>query len=216
MDAAFLALEKAKQEKILNAAFQEFSDKGYEQASTNRIAKEAGIGKGTLFYYFGNKEKLFQYLINEAFDIAYREYLSKIDFDETDFFKRLEEMSILKWQVYARYEQALGFMAHILMHAENYVLPEDLNKKRKQAEEIWDSLLTRNIDFSKFREDLPKDTVLNFIRWTIEGYRSELEQRFKQSDFTDYTNENLKPYYEEFYRNLNYLKKIYYKESEYL
>ncbi|MER2064628.1 MAG: helix-turn-helix domain-containing protein, partial [Alkalibacterium sp.] len=64
MDAAFLSLDKSKQEKILNAAFQEFSDKGYQQASTNRIAKQAGIGKGTLFYYFGNKEKLFQYLIN--------------------------------------------------------------------------------------------------------------------------------------------------------
>lgn len=214
MDDAFLALEKAKQEKILNAAFQEFSDKGYKQASTNRIAKEAGIGKGTLFYYFGNKETLFQYLINEAFDIAYREYLSRIDFDETDFFKRLEDMSILKWQVYARYEQALSFMAHILMHSENYVLPEDLNKKREQAEEIWGSLLTRNIDFSKFREDLPKETALNFIRWTIEGYRAELEQRFKQSDFTDYTNENLKPYYDDFYVNLDYLKKIYYKDSD--
>lgn len=213
MDDAFLSLEKPKQERILNAAFKEFSEKGYKQASTNRIAKEAGIGKGTLFYYFGSKETLFQYLINEAFDIAYREYLSKIDFDETDFFKRIEEMSILKWQVYARYEQALSFMAHILMHSENYVLPDDLIKKREQAEEIWGSLLTRNIDFSKFREDLPQETSLKFIRWTIEGYRAELEQRFKQSDFTDYSNENLRPFYDEFYENLDYMKKIYYKDS---
>lgn len=214
MDDAFQSLEKEKQERILNAAFKEFSEKGYKQASTNQIAKDAGIGKGTLFYYFGNKETLFNYLINEAFEIAYREYLSRIDFDETDFFNRIEEMSVLKWQVYARYEQALSFMAHILMHSENYVLPEDLVEKRQKAEEIWGSLLTRNIDFSKFREDIPKETSLKFIRWTIEGFRAELEQRFKQADFQDYTNENLKPFYDEFYEHLDHLKKIYYKNSK--
>lgn len=213
MDEAFLALDKAKQERILNAAFKEFSEKGYKEASTNQIAKEADIGKGTLFYYFGNKKNLFHQLIDEAFDIASREYLSKVNFEETDFFTRLEEMSVLKWNVYTKYEQALSFMAHILMHSENYELPDDLKFKQEEAEAIWGSLLTKNIDFSKFREDIPKETTFNFIRWTVEGFRSELEQRLKQEAFTDYTNENLKPYYDEFYDHLYYLKKIYYKDS---
>lgn len=213
MKETFLSLEEAKQERILNAAYQEFSSKGYKDASTNQIAKEAGIGKGTLFYYFGNKENLFHELIEEAFDIAHREFLDKINFEETDFFKRFEEMSILKWNVYQKYEQPLSFMAHILMHSENYILPEDLKIKRERAEKIWGSLLTKNIDFSKFREDIPQETAFDFIRWTIEGYRTELEQRFKQSDLKEYTNENLKPYYDEFYDHLDYLKKIYYKDE---
>ncbi|OJF92047.1 TetR/AcrR family transcriptional regulator [Alkalibacterium sp. 20] len=213
MEDAFLSLEKDKQERILNAAFKEFSEKGYKNASTNQIAKEAGIGKGTLFYYFGNKENLFNQLINEAFEIAYREYLSKVNFDETDFFKRIEEMSLLKWNVYKKYEQALNFMAHVLMHSENYAIPEDLKSKQEQAEKIWGSLLTKNIDFTKFREDIPKETSFNFIRWTIEGYRAELEQRLKQEPITDFTNEHLKPYYDEFYDHLKYLKKIYYKKE---
>ncbi|WP_423189070.1 TetR/AcrR family transcriptional regulator [Alkalibacterium sp. f15] len=213
MEDAFLSLEKDKQERILNAAFKEFSEKGYKNASTNQIAKEAGIGKGTLFYYFGNKKNLFHQLIDEAFDIAYREYLSKVNFEETDFFKRIEEMSLLKWNVYQKYEQALNFMGHILMHSENYALPDDLKSKQEQAEKIWGSLLTENIDFTKFREDIPKETSFNFIRWTIEGYRAELEQRLKQEPIIDYTNEHLKPYYDEFYDHLGYLKKIYYKDD---
>lgn len=214
MEDAFLSLEKIKQERILNAAYNEFSEKGFKNASTNRIAKEAGIGKGTLFYYFGNKKNLFHQLINEAFDIAYNEYLSKVDFDETDFFKRIEGMSILKWNVYLKHEQALNFMAHILMHSENYELPEDLKTKQALAEEVWGSLLTKNIDFTKFRDDIPKETSFNFIRWTVEGYRTELEQRLKQETVKDFTNENLKPFYDEFYDHLHYLKKIYYKDTE--
>ncbi|GAB2497270.1 hypothetical protein GCM10008929_17930 [Alkalibacterium psychrotolerans] len=70
MDEAFLSLDKEKQDRILDAAFQEFAEKGYEQASTNQIAKAAGIGKGTLFYYFKNKQNLFYDLIDVAFNIA--------------------------------------------------------------------------------------------------------------------------------------------------
>lgn len=213
MKDTFLSLEKEKQERILNAAYNEFSSKGYKDASTNHIAKEAGIGKGTLFYYFGSKENLFHDLIEEAFDISNREFLGKINFEETDFFKRIEEMSVLKWSVYQKYEQALSFMAHILMHSDSYELPEDLKNKRERAELIWESLLTKNIDFSKFREDIPQETALNFIRWTIEGYRTELEQRLKQSEMKAYTNESLNPYYDEFYTYLESLKKIYYKND---
>ena len=39
----FLKLKPEKQERILNAAIKEFSQKGYENASTNEIVKEANI-----------------------------------------------------------------------------------------------------------------------------------------------------------------------------
>ncbi|MDZ7836007.1 MAG: hypothetical protein U5K84_12465 [Alkalibacterium sp.] len=76
------------------------------------------------------------------------------------------------------------------------------------------SLLTKNIDFSKFRDDIPQEVSFNYIRWAVEGFRAELEQRLKQEDFLDYTNEKIKPFYDEFYAHLRYLKKIYYKQPE--
>jgi len=48
-----------KRKKIIIAAIDEFADVGFELASTNRIAKRAGIAKGALFKYFKTKEKLF-------------------------------------------------------------------------------------------------------------------------------------------------------------
>jgi len=56
-----LALEK--QNRILKAAYEEFAKHSYKQASTNKIIKEADIGKGTLFYYFNSKKELFEFLI---------------------------------------------------------------------------------------------------------------------------------------------------------
>lgn len=212
MSEAFERISLEKQEKIINAAFVEFCEKGYEQASTNLIAKEAGIGKGTLFYYFKTKQSLFHYLIEKAFTIAQEEYLNKINFAYTDFFERIKQTTELKWQVYQHYPHALKFLAFAMMHADETELSEELSVKRKEAEAKWAGVLTQNIDFSKFREDIPKETAFNFIRWTVEGYRQELEARMKQQQFETMDNQDMRPYYEEFYGYLDTLKRIYYKE----
>lgn len=213
MDEAFKAIDKDKQERILDAAYKEFSEKGYKQASTNQIAKDAEIGKGTLFYYFTSKEELFLDLIEEAFKIADEQYLSKVNFDETDFFNRLRQTSELKWSVYQKYPFALNFMAQVFINMDEYELPERLVSKRKKAEKTWGNILTKNIDFTKFRDDLPHEMSFNFIRWTIEGYRAELEQNFKLQGLERLSDQALVPYYEEFYSYLDALKVIYYKSK---
>ncbi len=46
-------------ERILTAAFREFADKGLDGARVDEIASRAGVNKGMLYHYFGNKERLF-------------------------------------------------------------------------------------------------------------------------------------------------------------
>lgn len=48
---------KKKKDQIAASALKEFAEKGFEQASTNTICKEAGVSKGLLFHYFGSKKK---------------------------------------------------------------------------------------------------------------------------------------------------------------
>ena len=45
---------------ILNAAFDEFSSRGYEATRLDDVAQRAGIAKGTVYLYFKNKETLFR------------------------------------------------------------------------------------------------------------------------------------------------------------
>ncbi len=52
-----------KIQRILNAGLREFSQRGYEEASTNRIAKAAGMSKALMFHYVKSKEELFFALI---------------------------------------------------------------------------------------------------------------------------------------------------------
>ena len=62
----FADLEDGRRERILTAAAEEFAGRGYEAASVNRIIAAAGISKGSLYYYFDDKEDLFITVVEHA------------------------------------------------------------------------------------------------------------------------------------------------------
>jgi TetR/AcrR family transcriptional regulator len=61
---------------ILKAAAREFADLGIAGARTDAIAREAGVNKALLYYYFKDKETLYAAVLDEAFsglkDVVFR------------------------------------------------------------------------------------------------------------------------------------------------
>ena len=55
----------AKTGMILRAATQVFAEQGYQAATMDAIAERAGIGKGTLYEYFRDKQDLFFAVFND-------------------------------------------------------------------------------------------------------------------------------------------------------
>ena len=52
---------------ILNAARNEFAEHGLGGARVDRIAERAGLNKRLIYYYFDDKEKLFQAVLEQAY-----------------------------------------------------------------------------------------------------------------------------------------------------
>lgn len=58
--------EKGKRDKlsrVFEAATKRFGKDGYSETTMESIAEEAGVSKGTLYYYFDSKEELFLELL---------------------------------------------------------------------------------------------------------------------------------------------------------
>lgn len=55
-------------ETILAAATREFADKGYDGGRVDEIALRAGIQKNVMYYYFGNKDRLFSAVLERAYE----------------------------------------------------------------------------------------------------------------------------------------------------
>jgi AcrR family transcriptional regulator len=51
---------------IIDAALDEFIDRGYAAARLDDVAKRAGVAKGTIYLHFKDKEALFQELVRTA------------------------------------------------------------------------------------------------------------------------------------------------------
>ncbi len=55
----FARLAPEQQQRIYQAALDEFAAHGYHDASLNRVIEAAGISKGSMYYYFDGKEDLY-------------------------------------------------------------------------------------------------------------------------------------------------------------
>ncbi len=62
----FEKLDEPRRRTILTAAALEFGDRGFENASYNRIIERAGISKGAMYYYFADKDDLFRTVLEAA------------------------------------------------------------------------------------------------------------------------------------------------------
>lgn len=57
------AEREARKQLILQGALSVFKEKGLEGATIDEIARAAGFGKATLYYYFSSKEEIFNALL---------------------------------------------------------------------------------------------------------------------------------------------------------
>lgn len=206
----FKNLNEHKQKRILNAALQEFAENGYEQASTNKIVKNAEIGKGMLFHYFNNKKELYHYLIDYAINIMLHEYFRLIDTNESDFIERLRQIAQIKINYHNNNPNVSNFISTVFLDDE-VELPATLQTRLNDLQRTGNALLYKNIDKSLFRNDVDVDKVFQLIRWSIEGYQNQLIKQFKGQKITQI---DLDPYWDEYYEYLDVLKTSFYKKEE--
>ncbi|OHD56821.1 MAG: hypothetical protein A2014_08425 [Spirochaetes bacterium GWF1_49_6] len=96
----FKNLPAEKQAAIIDASIDEFSEFGFENASTNRIVQKVGIAKGSLFKYFGSKEDLYFFLIDEVLKQFMSEMLKKKGSLSDDIFQRFIEIIEISFELY--------------------------------------------------------------------------------------------------------------------
>lgn len=80
-----------KRAMILTAAREVFFEKGYHGATSEEIAKRAGVGKGTLYQYFDSKLEIFLEMHRQAI-IAYCDKLSELIKEESSFEENLRRI----------------------------------------------------------------------------------------------------------------------------
>jgi len=103
------------QAAILAAARDEFSEFGLGGARMDRIAERAALNKRLIYYYFEDKERLFQSVLEQAYrDIREQEQqLHLLDIAPADAVRRLVEFT---WNYYLAHPEFLTLLNSANLH----------------------------------------------------------------------------------------------------
>ncbi len=119
-------------QRLLDAGLKLFANRGYAGTAVQDITEEARVTKPTLYYYFENKEGLFQALVDQAMDERLRlmrqaappekatvDQLADIIVTLTDFARRQPDLLRLTFAIAfaADGEYPTGFKKHAKMRA---------------------------------------------------------------------------------------------------
>jgi TetR/AcrR family transcriptional regulator len=178
MFAKFLNLHPDKQTRIINAAMKEFAMKGYDNASTNEIVKDAEIAKGLLFHYFKNKQQLFLFVYDYGSELLLNDFYKKFEPNEPDFFARIRQMSQLKSEILHQYPEMFRFFEVASLETSS-VVRDDLEQRKQLLLDNNLDKVFKGIDLSLFKEGIEIIKVIQIIMWTIEGLRGDLLKKAK-------------------------------------
>ncbi|MGN0600686.1 MAG: TetR/AcrR family transcriptional regulator [Oscillospiraceae bacterium] len=156
-----------KKEIILDAAERLMMKTSQNDISVSLIAKEAGIGKGSIYYYFKSKEEIMYAVIERGYRKALHEYFSCID-------SQLPAIEKIKMLFFCTIKKEFNDNRENLfrkLHVNEDVVLHNYMKHIALAEmsPVLEKLLLQGIEEGSIHTDTPKESaemivaVLSFI-----------------------------------------------------
>lgn len=175
-------LDTKRKQAILNAALKEFAVKGFDAASTNTIAREAGISKALMFHYVGSKQELFLFVYDYFYALLDKEYHMLIRYDERDIFDRLYQVYILQMKLLKQYPWIFE-----LNKLSALTKCEELNKEIKLRNETSETkcypMIFESFDTTKFRTEIDIEKSKQIIYWSFTGFAHQMLDRIRNSTY---------------------------------
>jgi TetR/AcrR family transcriptional regulator len=184
----FERIPAEEQERILRACIQQFAEYGYQGASTNAIVKQAGIPKGTLFFYFGSKKDLYLYVIDyavERFVEAMDRWAGEAgDEAETDLFERLLARGRRRMRFAVQEPSLYRLFFNAFLHTPPEIRAEIQSRFSSYAAESARRLYA-GLDRSQFRDGIRVEKAVALVNLVLEGIFNRYASQFRQGNPED-------------------------------
>lgn len=177
-----------KQKKILEAAVEIFSEKGYSATSTNEIAKKAGVAEGTIFRHYKTKKDLLLSIVAPMMAKFIAPFIIK-DFYKvlTSDYQNLEDF--LRAVIINRMQFAKKHMPMVKIFLQEIPFHSELKEQFKEhvVSQVFERLELIIETYQKRGEiiNLPTKSVIRLTASTILGFILARYLMFPESDWED-------------------------------
>ena len=179
----FERLDPETRNRLLEAAAREFAAHGFETASLNRLIEEAGISKGSFYYYFDDKADLFATVVKMAWEVCVPR--QRLDFEvlEAGTFWPTLRAYLEEFSATAREKTWLAGIARLIYRPPREARVSELVAQEfERVHAFMGRLMHRGQELGVVRTDLPEPLLLQLLlavgetadRWIVERWE-ELE-----------------------------------------
>jgi AcrR family transcriptional regulator len=194
-------MEQDTRLKVLTAAAELISTRGYYHVSVREICLEAGVTKPVLYYYFKDKEDVLVEIIKES-HTRFVELMEKYIHPEESFEENLEGL----YKVYISYVKAYPSFIKISTHVQLSPLPEKIKKmtlrKKKELVQFIITIFEKGIKEKYFK---PSDDSMMLIHSLLAPMGMFIAQSMLFKDNKNLLKDNLEKYFE--FWKTHFLKK---------
>jgi TetR/AcrR family fatty acid metabolism transcriptional regulator len=158
-----------KRKRIIQAALKIFSRKGYTPAAVDEVAAEAGIGKGTLYLYFKDKEDLFFSTIMSVVENLASIIRSEVT-DNLSAIEALHRLCKLQFEFFSKNRDFFNIYLTILNYnlLSNYKnLFQTLTEKQKLLYDFEVSIVERGKREGHIRTDIETGLIVSSFQGII-------------------------------------------------
>jgi AcrR family transcriptional regulator len=172
--------------RLTEAAIEEFAEHGFDAASYNKIIEHSGLSKGTVYYYFDNKESLLLTVVDEICQ-RFACAVGGLRLPETK-----EEYWTTTWEYHQKAirfffkNPSLGRVMFRLSKDEP-CFSEQLQNAHERTTRFMCELLVRGQEIGAVREDLPLETIERLMHAIGHVLFADIVEKrdFELQDFQD-------------------------------
>lgn len=175
----FDRLPQDKRGKVLEASIKEFAEKGYTNASTNAIVREAGVSKGLLFHYFRSKRDLYLAALDYCLNVQMDYFLQNARLPyPSDVIERVIEWGALKLEMVYRFPLMHRLLLNALLEMPSEVRSEVEKRFGAITQRSW-QLFLQGVDLSQLRDGIDKRKAVELLVVAMEGLQRKYVDQYK-------------------------------------
>lgn len=180
----FFNLPENKRQRVVDVAVEEFSERGYQQASINSIVSRLNIAKGSIYQYFENKRSLFLFVFNQGISVVRLTLKAvKRESRDDDFFTRVRKSLMAGVEFIEKHPSLYRIYLRILFEHDSPLRQDLLQTIRVFSREFLLSLLEEGQNRGEVRKDIDPNIAVFILDAVLDRFLQVYALPQLDSDF---------------------------------
>lgn len=177
-----LPRDPKKEQAILEAAVVQFGKDGFN-ASTDKIAEQANVSKGSVFRYFDNKKELYVAAVKQAMATLVAVVDLSVWTDSDDLVTMIINVTKYKTELSHQFPNEFALLTRV--YAQDNLIPQKVRQQvfgmfTKWQAEVENTVVTRVVDKMAIRKDLDKGQVKKYLTLVLGTISAEVQKDLEE------------------------------------